>query len=136
MPREGWSRALAVVENTARLDGQSRQLQISALGGAANTVSRNATAYVHRDTHYSASFLTSDAVAPVSAEAVSAAYQFVDSGFAAVDPYSNGETYQNFIDPRLPGWKRSYYAENYPRLRSIKDRYDPYNVFRFAQSVR
>ncbi|MEN3304643.1 MAG: hypothetical protein V7603_845 [Micromonosporaceae bacterium] len=136
MPREGWSKALAVVESTARLAGQSRQLQISALGGAANTLSRTATAYVHRDSRYSVSFLTSNAVAPVADDAVAAAYQFVDSGFAAVDPYSNGETYQNFIDPRLPDWKRSYYAENYPRLMRIKDTYDPHNVFRFAQSVR
>jgi len=136
MPREGWSKAIAVVENTARLAQQSRQLQISALGGAANTVSRTATAYVHRDSRYSVSFLSSNAVATVSDEAISAAYQFVDSGFAAIDPYSNGETYQNFIDPRLPDWKRSYYAENYPRLRWIKDSYDPHNIFRFAQSVR
>ncbi|MBM2623738.1 BBE domain-containing protein [Actinoplanes sp. LDG1-06] len=135
MPRDGWSRALSVVEGTARIAGQSRQLQISALGGKANTVSRTATAYVHRDTDYSASFLTSNAN-PVTEDVKAAALQFVDGGFAAVDPYSNGETYQNFIDPRLPDWKRSYYGENYPRLARIKSKYDPYNVFRFAQSVR
>ncbi|MFI5933938.1 FAD-binding oxidoreductase [Actinoplanes sp. NPDC051494] len=135
MPRDGWSKALTVVESTARVAGQSRQLQISALGGQANTVSRTATAYVHRDTRYSASFLTSNAETP-TAEVKSAAYQFVDSGFAAVDPYSNGETYQNFIDPRLPDWKRSYYGENYSRLMRVKKSYDPHNFFRFAQSVR
>jgi hypothetical protein len=136
MPREGWSKALAVLDNTARVAQQSRQLQVSALGGAVNTVARTATAYVHRDSRYSVSFLTSNAVAPVSGDAVSAAYQFVDAGFAAVDPYSNGETYQNFIDPRLRDWKRSYYAENYPRLVCVKDTYDPDDVFRFAQSIR
>ena len=136
MPREGWSKALAVIDGTARVAGQSRQLQISALGGAVNAVPRTATAYVHRDSLYSASFLTSDAVAPVASENVSAAYQFVDSGFAAIDPYSNGETYQNFIDSRLLDWKRSYYAENYARLARVKQRYDPNQAFRFAQGVR
>lgn len=135
MPREGWAKALAVIENTGRVAGQARQLQVSALGGAANTVSRTATAYVHRDSRYSVSFLTSNAVAPVPQESISAAYEYVDSGFAAVDPYSNGETYQNFIDPRLPDWQRSYYAENYQRLTQIKNSYDPHNFFRFAQSV-
>jgi FAD/FMN-containing dehydrogenase len=135
MPREGWAKALAVLDSD-RLAGQARQVQISALGGAANTVERTATAYVHRDTLFSVSFLTSNATAPVSDEAKAAAAQFVDAGFAVIDPYSNGETYQNFIDPRLPDWQRSYYAENYPRLLRVKGTYDPHNVFRFAQSIR
>jgi FAD/FMN-containing dehydrogenase len=83
-----------------------------------------------------ASYITENAVPPVSNEAVAAGTQFVDAGFAALNPYSNGETYQNFIDPRLPDWERSYYAENYPRLMQVKSVYDPHNAFRFAQSIR
>lgn len=135
MPRDGWAKALAAFDDH-RYAGQMRQLQISALGGKANTVARDATAYVHRDALFSVSYLTSDAVAPVSAEAEAAAYTFVDDGFATIDPYSTGETYQNFIDPRLPDWQRSYYAENYSRLAKVKRKYDPHQVFRFAQSVR
>lgn len=135
MPREGWAKALAILE-TERLAGQTHELQVSALGGAANTLPRTATAYVHRDTLFSASFLASNVTGPVSDEAKATAARYVDAGFAAIDPYSNGETYQNFIDPRLPDWKRSYYAENYPRLTRVKHVYDPHNVFRFAQSIR
>jgi Berberine and berberine like len=135
MSREGWSKALAILE-TERLAGQTHELQVSALGGAANTLPRTATAYVHRDTLFSASFLASNVAGPVSDEARAAAGRFVDAGFAVLDPYSNGETYQNFIDPSLPDWKRSYYAENYPRLRRVKRVYDPHNLFRFAQSIR
>ena len=135
MPRDGWSKALAVLE-TERLAGQTHELQVSALGGAANTLPRTATAYVHRDTQFMVNFLASNVAGPVSDEAKAAAGRFVDAGFAVIDPYSNGETYQNFIDPSLPDWKRSYYAENYPRLMQVKDRYDPHNVFRFAQSIR
>jgi FAD/FMN-containing dehydrogenase len=135
MPREGWSKALAIL-GTERLAGQTHELQVSALGGAANTLPRTATAYVHRDTLFSASFLASNVAGPVSDEARAAARRFVDAGFAVLDPYSNGETYQNFIDPSLPDWKRSYYAENYPRLRRVKRVYDPHNLFRFAQSIR
>ncbi|MGW0771732.1 FAD-binding oxidoreductase [Streptomyces sp. NPDC002676] len=135
MPRDGWSQALAVLDSD-RLAGQARQMQISAMGGQVNTVSRTATAYVHRDTLFSVSFLTSNAVAPASDEAKDAAGRFVDAGFAAIDPYSNGETYQNFIDPRLSDWELSYYAENYPRLMQVKEKYDPHNLFRFKQSIR
>lgn len=135
MPRAGWAEALEVLD-ADRLAGQARQLQVSALGGAVNTLPRTATAYVHRDSLYSVSYLTSNASAPVDAEAKAAAGRFVDAGFAAVDPYSNGETYQNFIDPRLPDWKRSYYAENYARLVRVKRGYDPHGLFRFAQSIR
>jgi FAD/FMN-containing dehydrogenase len=135
MPRDGWSKVLAVFD-TVRLAGQTHQLQVTALGGAANSLPRNATAYVHRDSHYMVNYLASNAVAPVSDEAKVAAGLFVDAGFAVIDPYSNGETYQNFIDPRLRDWERSYYAENYPRLIRVKSVYDPHNAFRFAQSIR
>ncbi|MFF9767824.1 FAD-binding oxidoreductase [Streptomyces sp. NPDC014636] len=134
MPREGWAKALETF-NANRFAGQMRQLQISALGGRANTVARGATAYVHRDSLFSVSYLTSNAAAPVADEAKAAAWEYVDDGFQVIDPYSNGETYQNFIDPRLPDWRRSYYAENYARLARVKQKYDPYRFFRFAQGV-
>ncbi|WP_225832042.1 FAD-binding oxidoreductase [Streptomyces sp. NK08204] len=135
MPREGWEKALAVMD-TDRIAGQARRIQVSALGGQVNTMSRTATAYVHRDTLYSASFLTATAAWPVSDEARAAAQRFSDNGFAVLDPYSNGETYQNFIDPNLSDWQQSAYAENSQRLAQIKGKYDPYNVFSFAQSIR
>ena len=60
---------------------------------------------------------------------------WIDGGFAAANPYSLGETYQNYIDPALRDWKRSYYAENYERLASVKRAYDPQGFFRFAQAI-
>ena len=135
IPRAGWANALAVFD-TARLAGQEHLFQVTALGGTANNLPRAATAYVHRDTLFMANYICENAVGPVPNEAVAAGTQFVDAGFAALNPYSNGESYQNFIDPRLPDWARSYYAENYFRLMQVKSVYDPYNAFRFAQSIR
>lgn len=135
MPRDGWAKALAILE-TERLAGQDHELQVTGLGGAASALPRTATAYVHRDARFMVNFLASNLTGPVSDEAKAAAERFVDAGFAVLDPYSNGESYQNFIDSRLPDWKRSYYAENYPRLKQVKRRYDPHNLFRFAQSIR
>ena len=73
---------------------------------------------------------------PVPApEEQAAAEAWVDNGFAAWEPYANGESYQNIPDPVLTGWRTAYYGENYARLADVKHRYDPDRVFRFAQAV-
>jgi hypothetical protein len=135
LPHEGWSKVVEVFDNE-RQAGQMRQLQVVTMGGKANTVPRDATAFVHRDTIFSAAFLASNATGPVPAEAVASAEHFADTGFNVIDPYSNGETYLNFYDPRLADWEAGYYGENYPKLKRVKHAYDPYNRFNFAQSVR
>src|SRR5215475_102572 len=134
MPRSGWEQALAVFD-TGRLAGQAHVLEVLALGGAANDLDRTTTAYVHRDSLFSTNYQAQIAEPPVSEAAAATARQWVDAGFAVIDPYSNGETYQNFTDPALADWRESYYAENYPRLARIKARYDPDRAFEFAQSI-
>lgn len=131
--RSVWEKAIAVFD-TARIAGQAHNLEVLAMGGAANDLSRTATAFVHRNTLFTADFLVQSA-GVVSAEQAAVGHAFVDAGFAAIDDASIGETYQNFIDPALPDWRRSYYAENYPRLTRIKRAADPYGAFTFAQSV-
>jgi hypothetical protein len=131
--RSVWEQAMAVFE-TQRVAGQMHNLEVLALGGAADDLERNATAYVHRGSLFSADFLVQGNQPQTDAD-IDAGKQWVTAGFNAIDPHSNGETYQNFIDPALRDWRESYYAENYPRLARIKAKYDPHRLFTFAQSI-
>ena len=46
----------------------------------------------------------------------------------------------DLVDPAMDTsgvpWHMLYYKENYPRLRKIKSRWDPRNIFRHAFSVK
>lgn len=44
--------------------------------------------------------------------------------------------YRNYPDLHFNNWANSYYGANYQRLQQFKNKYDPYNLFRFEQSVR
>ncbi|ASB98670.1 hypothetical protein B4143_1938 [Bacillus subtilis] len=43
--------------------------------------------------------------------------------------------YVNWPDIKIRNWPRTYYGENVERLRRVKTKYDPENVFRFEQSI-
>jgi hypothetical protein len=131
----GWAQVMSAFD-ADRTAGQARFLDVHMFGGAANDPGRTETAYVHRDALFSVNYRNHLAEPrDATAEAGAAAQRWVDAGFDAIDPYSNGESYQNWMDPALRDWEWSYYAENYPRLAEIKTRYDPFRFFGFAQGI-
>lgn len=109
------------------------------VGGAVGSVARDATAWVHRD---ATALFRLSAIWPRTPEVpgvVSPIPADVDAWMRATwdtfAPALSAESYQNFPDPGLADWPDAYYAENLARLRDVKGRYDPENVFRHAQSI-
>lgn len=54
---------------------------------------------------------------------------------AVIEPVTANESYQNVPNRLIRNWRREYYAENFPRLVTVKTRYDPANLFRNQQSI-
>ncbi|WP_219825470.1 FAD-binding oxidoreductase [Nonomuraea typhae] len=134
MPEPAVAEALAVFDSDRR-PGQYRYLTFFAFGGRANRVPRTATAYVHRTSQYYIGFTAGLPGGSPGEEDRLAAEDWGARGFALADRNSNGETFQNFPDPRISDWRAAYYAENYPRLVEVKRRYDPHGLFRYAQAI-
>ena len=64
----------------------------------------------------------------------SAALGFMTEWGTRVAPYSTGTAYQNYIDNEVL-MLQTYYGDALGKLREVKGRYDPLNVFRFNQSI-
>lgn len=100
------------------------------LAGAVARIPPTATAYVHRQARNILELSSrwfKDEEAARNADWVHRLRQ-------ALKPYTRGD-YVNFPDLSIRDWQQAYYGVNFKRLTRIKRKYDPRNVFRFAQSI-
>ncbi|AUS29379.1 FAD-binding oxidoreductase [Paenibacillus sp. P2(2022)] len=103
------------------------------LGGAGSAVSRvspTATAYPHRK---------AETIYELSARwrnngEQERNIQWVERFRKALRPFVKGD-YVNFPDLQIKNGPKAYYGGNFSRLKQVKRKYDPHNVFRFAQSI-
>lgn len=103
------------------------------IGGAVSRFGRDETAYVHRT---ATTLLRPTTVWTAdSAEEGAELNEWTDDVIKTLTPYTLAESYQNFPNRDITNWQDLYFAENYPRLREIKSKYDPNNLFRNMQSV-
>jgi hypothetical protein len=59
-------------------------------------------------------------------------YHFFEDLTAATDATG---AYLNYIDPLLVDWAKKYYGKNYDRLKRIKQKEDPQDLFGFQQGI-
>ena len=122
----------AVTDLRDGLPGVGGGLVFDAYGGAINGVDPQATAFVHRDKLCG---IQATVATGASDAAVARGRQWLAHQSGAVSRYVDGSAYQNYIDPTLADWRRAYYGTNLERLVHVKQRYDPDDVFSFAQSI-
>jgi FAD binding domain/Berberine and berberine like len=108
-------------------------LAFDASGGAINRVGARDTAFVHRNAlaGIQATFSWTSQTSP--SEIAAGRRWLTWLGGAVFDPATGA--YQNYIDPTLAEWPRAYYGENLARLAKVKRRYDPDDLFSFAQAI-
>jgi hypothetical protein len=118
----------------ATLPGAGGGVVFDGYGGVINKIASDHTAFVHRDAVACAQYSITFPTASPSLSARAAASTWLDDLQQLFSPVSQG-AYQNYIDPTLNDWQQAYYGTNLPRLRRVKGKYDPDEVFRFAQSI-
>lgn len=124
----------AVSSLPTALPGAGGGIVFDGYGGTINQVAAGETAFVHRDAVACAQYSVTYPTAPPSPAATSAASTWLEGLHDLFAPVTQG-SYQNYIDPTLAEWPNAYYGANLPRLEQVKVKYDPDDVFRFAQSI-
>ncbi|KAG8968908.1 hypothetical protein FRC05_001276 [Tulasnella sp. 425] len=109
---------------------------IDMYGGAVSDIPEDATAYAHRSAVLNFQFYgysSNDGHSPWVGQS---GIDFMNGLTASLDP-NPWAAYPNYIDPTLTAaqWQSLYYGGHMDRLQQLKATWDPFNVFRFPQSI-
>jgi FAD/FMN-containing dehydrogenase len=121
-----------LLEYAGNLPDPNSEIAFAQLGGAVSRVSRDATAYTHRDAQFVLNVHGRWEAAAKDAECVG----WARSLFRAATPFATGGVYVNFLTQEEGDRIRAAYGPNYDRLVRLKNRYDPTNLFRMNQNIR
>ncbi|MGY1693010.1 FAD-binding oxidoreductase [Geodermatophilus sp. SYSU D01105] len=122
----------AHVEHGARVPVVNSTMHLYPINGAVHDVGPDATAFGHRD----ATFATVIAGMWPDPGQNEANTRWVRDYYAAIAPHSEPGGYTNFASGDDQSKVAENYGANYERLREVKRRYDPDNLFRLNQNIR
>ncbi len=119
------------VEHSLQIGSPLNSFPIWQMGGAVARVGEDETAYGGRDV----GFTYNIGVCTETEDGFAEERDWVRAFAAALAPYQTG-AYVNFLDAAgEEGVVSAYGAEKYRRLREVKRRYDPENVFHINQNI-
>ncbi len=105
---------------------------IERLGGAVSRVRTDETAFNHRAWPYDLVIMPMWSDPAESDKHI----RWADELWRAMQPFSSGAVYVNYLGNEGEGRVKAAYGTNYERLVSLKNKYDPTNLFRFNQNIR
>jgi FAD binding domain/Berberine and berberine like len=120
------------VEHSLRISSPLTAFPIWQRGGAAGRVGEEETALGGRDAGHTFNITA----VTESAEGFAEEREWVRNFWSALEPYHTG-AYVNFLmeegEERV---REAYGAQKYDRLKALKRRWDPHNLFRMNQNIR
>ncbi len=122
----------ALLDGFHRADSPYSSVLIEHLGGAVSRVGPEETAYPHRDAAYDV------VIMPMWTEASHSHSQigWADNLWRCIQPFSTGGVYVNYLANEGSERIEAAYGKNLSRLRMLKAKYDPTNLFCCNQNIK
>jgi FAD/FMN-containing dehydrogenase len=102
------------------------------VNGAVHRTGRGDSSWGYRDVNFSHVIYAVDE----DASAMAKHTEWVRDYWEALHPYSAGGAYVNFMGDEGEERVAASYRDNYARLRGVKRKYDPGNLFRMNQNIK
>ncbi|HYA29208.1 MAG TPA: FAD-binding oxidoreductase [Acidobacteriota bacterium] len=122
----------SIIEYARKLPSPACEIFIGLIAGAPNRIAPDVMAYGHRDARFVLNVHGRWNESQDDAKCIGWARQF----FAASAPYASAGAYVNFMTAEEGDRVAAAYGSNYGRLKEIKKRYDPENVFHLNQNIK
>jgi FAD/FMN-containing dehydrogenase len=122
----------SIIEFVGKIPFPQCEIFVGLIAGAANRVSSNAMAYGHRDAKFVLNVhgrwdeATQDKIGIAWARAF----------FKASAPFASAGAYVNFMTEDEGDRVAAAYGVNYARLKQVKKKYDPKNIFHNNQNIK
>jgi FAD/FMN-containing dehydrogenase len=124
--------AIAVhMKHGPNLPSMFSTMHLYAINGAVHRKKKDETAFSYRDSKFAEVIVGVDPD-PAARDKITA---WARSYWEAVHPHCAPGAYVNFLMEEGAGRIEATYGENYARLRRVKARYDPGNLFRVNQNI-
>lgn len=107
------------------------EIRLYSLGGKVKDLDNTDTAFFYRKAHY----IMAITIEWNNKEEEAACKKWLAEGLRYIESFTEG-SYINFPYLYLENYLYQYYGFNVKRLRKVKRIYDPYNIFKFQQSIK
>ena len=122
----------SIIEFARKLPSPHSEIFLALMSGAANRVPSNAMAYGHRDLQFVLNVHGRWDEAAQDETCIAWAREF----FEASAPFASTGAYVNFMTGDEDDRVAAAYGANYDRLKQIKKKYDPENIFHNNQNIK